>query len=223
MTWDPIWEGIYRDHGWGGYPNEDFIRFVARNYYRSPNRKNVRILEIGCGNGSNVWFLAREGFDACGVDGAPTAIAMARQKMQTEGLEADLRVGDVGTIAAIYGREVFDAVGDIGCLQCNSFADCRKIVNEAHAVLKPGGKVFAMVAARGSYGDGLGHEISPGTFVDIAAGPLKDRGLNHFFTVAELHDLFGGFRDLNIEYAARSYEGTTREYKTWLAVATKGA
>jgi hypothetical protein len=28
MTWDPVWETVYRSRAWGQYPGEDVIRFV---------------------------------------------------------------------------------------------------------------------------------------------------------------------------------------------------
>src|SRR5262249_61470196 len=94
MSWDPVWEDIFRSSDWGKYPPEELIRFVARNYFRAPDRKQVKILEVGCGTGANVWFAAREGFDAYGIDGSPTAIRKAEQRFQKEGLTATWKVGD---------------------------------------------------------------------------------------------------------------------------------
>jgi tRNA G46 methylase TrmB len=60
---------------WGKYPPEHVIRFVARNFYRVPDRKYVHLLEVGCGPGANVWFMAREGFavDECKASSAPSS------------------------------------------------------------------------------------------------------------------------------------------------------
>ncbi len=61
-TWDPVWEEIFRRKEWGKYPPEHVIRFVARNFYRVADRASIRLLEIGCGPGANIWFMTREGF-----------------------------------------------------------------------------------------------------------------------------------------------------------------
>lgn len=63
-----IWDMVFSNQEWGKYPSEDLIRFIARNFYKVENRKNVKILELGCGPGANIWYLAREGFSFCGVD-----------------------------------------------------------------------------------------------------------------------------------------------------------
>jgi len=39
-----------------------------------------RALDLGCGSGTNVIYLARHGWEAVGVDFSPVAIAQARQK-----------------------------------------------------------------------------------------------------------------------------------------------
>src|SRR5580698_5080821 len=93
-TWDPVWEAIFRSKSWGKYPPEHVIRFVARSFFTAEDRSKVKLLEIGCGPGANVWFMAREGFSVCGIDGSATAIERATKRLATEGLMADLRVGD---------------------------------------------------------------------------------------------------------------------------------
>ncbi len=84
MPWDRTWEDIFRSQAWGKYPSEDVIRFVARNFYTVPERDAIRILEVGCGPGANVWYIAKEGFSAYGIDGSTTAITICRQRMAAE-------------------------------------------------------------------------------------------------------------------------------------------
>src|SRR5271156_1950170 len=91
-TWDPIWEDIFCSKSWGRYPPEHIIRFIARTFSGVRDRSTIRLLEIGCGPGANIWFMAREGFSVCGIDGSATAIDRAKQRLASEGLMADLRV-----------------------------------------------------------------------------------------------------------------------------------
>ena len=39
-----------------------------------PDRRSVRLLEVGCGPGGNVWYMAREGYQ---VSGDGSAVAMS--------------------------------------------------------------------------------------------------------------------------------------------------
>jgi SAM-dependent methyltransferase len=221
MSWDPIWETIFSEYGWGRYPNEELVRFMARNFGRSGDHSGIRVLEIGCGNGANLWYLAREGYDTFGIDGAPTAIRLAGERLNEEALAADLRVGDVVTVPALYPPAFFDAVIDVSCLQCNDLPAARQIIAACTAVLKPDGRMFSLLVARGSWGDDSGREVAPGTFADITEGPLKDRGLNHFFTREEVGELWKDFAEVGVEYVARSFLGGTREYKTWVVHALR--
>jgi 2-polyprenyl-3-methyl-5-hydroxy-6-metoxy-1,4-benzoquinol methylase len=111
MAWDIGWDEIFKEHEWGRYPPEELIRFVSRNFLHYPNHEMIKILEVGCGPGANIWFLSREGYSAIGIDGSKVAIDIAMKRLKTEGLTAEIRVGDVTHIP--YQNDFFDAVIDI--------------------------------------------------------------------------------------------------------------
>ena len=52
------------------YPNEEFCRFMGRNFFQEPvsGRRNINILEVGCGSGANLWLLVKGGFETYGID-----------------------------------------------------------------------------------------------------------------------------------------------------------
>jgi len=75
------YECSYKSHGLGAqrrYPNEEMLRFLGRNLFKIPNesRKETRVLEVGCGSCSNLWVVAKEGFDAYGIDFSSESIAL---------------------------------------------------------------------------------------------------------------------------------------------------
>lgn len=45
-----FWDERIRKHGWGKYPSEHVIKFIARNYYNK-DRATIKILDFGCGGG----------------------------------------------------------------------------------------------------------------------------------------------------------------------------
>src|SRR5437870_5509590 len=127
-SWDPQWEQVFQSREWGKYRPEELIRFIARNYHDVAARRKAKLTEVGCGTGSNVWFMAREGFTVFGLDGSPTAISKISQRLKTDGLDAQLTVADIAAIGQQFsGPAQFDAVIDVCCLQCNRFAQVRAI------------------------------------------------------------------------------------------------
>src|SRR3989344_4036029 len=105
-SWDKTWEKIYRTKEWGKYPPEELVRFIAHNYYETKDRKTVKILDLGCGTGAATWFIAREGFNAYGIDGSPTAIKIAKKRFITEKLKGNFQVGDI--ISLPFEGDEFD-------------------------------------------------------------------------------------------------------------------
>ncbi len=93
-SFDSIWEKIHVTQEWGKYPSEFVVRFIARNYY-DMDRKTIKVLDFGCGGGSNTWYLAREGFDTYAFDGFKSAIEKVRTRLEGENLPADLKILDV--------------------------------------------------------------------------------------------------------------------------------
>lgn len=77
------------------------------------NHPHGRAIDIGCGTGTNVVTLASAGWRVTGVDFAPRAIQLARQKVRQAGLRAELLVRDATTLQGIDGP--FDFALDLGC------------------------------------------------------------------------------------------------------------
>src|SRR6266536_2764554 len=73
-----------------------------------------RALDLGCGTGTNVIYLAQHGWETIGVDFSPVAIQQARQKAKdTPG--ATFVEGDVSQLLHLGIQSPFDFVFDIGC------------------------------------------------------------------------------------------------------------
>jgi SAM-dependent methyltransferase len=214
MSWDPVWEKIYRTKTWGKYPTEDLIRFIARNYYQQQDRKKIRILDLGCGFGSATWYLCREGFTIHAVDGSSTAITLLQKRLAEESLQAELNVADISRLT--YPDNYFDCVVDLVCLMHNNFTNASKIVGEVARVLKKGGKFFSYNARVGCWGDGIGQIIGKNTFKDAAHGPFAHIGVVRFTSEDDIQDLYAPFHPLLIDYSIRSVEGREHEMSFWV-------
>jgi SAM-dependent methyltransferase len=202
--WDPVWEEIFRSREWGKYPPEHVIRFVAGKFYRVPDRKKVHLLEVGCGPGANVWFMAREGFTVSGIDGSSTAIKQADERLAREGLTADLRVGDYSTIP--WPDSSFDGVVENVSLYCNRWDAVKRALCEIRRVLKPGALFLSSFFTDRTWGYGRGTVVEPDGFIDITEGPLAGAGFVLFMNQARLDELFRDFTDITMERISRTVD-----------------
>lgn len=200
------WDDKFKARGWGRYPPEDLVRFMARNYTGIDHAK-VSVLEIGCGPGANLWFLHREGYKVSGIDGSPVAIHDATARLDRENkaintAAADLQLGNFSKLP--WPESQFDLVLDIFALYANALDVIHKSVAEIDRVLKPGGFVYAKFWGRNTTGCGEGKEIEPGTYDEIPAGPCQDMGISHFFDRQEIVQLFNGFEVVAIDVINRT-------------------
>jgi SAM-dependent methyltransferase len=96
-----------------------------------------RALDMGCGTGTNVIYLARHGWEAVGVDFSPVAIAQARQKAgDTPG--ATFVEGDVSQLSRLGIDGPFDFLLDIGCYHGLPAHARQDYAREVARVTRPG-------------------------------------------------------------------------------------
>ena len=70
------------------------------------------VLDMGCGTGENALWLADQGYDVCGIDAAPKAIAKAERKASGRGIDAAFLTHDAFDLGTLDRR--FDTVIDCG-------------------------------------------------------------------------------------------------------------
>lgn len=87
------WEERYQAHDmpWEkGAASPGLVDFLAAH----GGEPRGRVCVPGCGTGHDVRAWAQAGFDACGFDLAPSAIALAQRATAAAGLSADFRLAD---------------------------------------------------------------------------------------------------------------------------------
>ena len=164
MSGSPIWDQIFATQEWGKYPGEPLIRFIARNFYKL-NRSDIRILELGCGPGANLWFCAREGFNVFGIDLSQVAIDRCTERLNQEVPNWKGQIINGSVTKLPYEGSFFDAVIDNECVSCLDFKNAKKAYFESNRVLKQNGKLFIRTFASGSHGDETGEKISKDTWL----------------------------------------------------------
>ena len=223
MTWDKTWEEVYKRRDWGKYPNEELIKFMARNFYSSPHRSKFKILELGCGPGANMWYLAREKFEIHGIDGSRTAIkkCIKRLNKEVKNWKGKIQVGDI--ISVPYPENYFDAVIDIEAITHNSFEDSIKIYNESFRVLKESGKIFSRTFANGTWGEATGKRLGNSAW-KVNAGPMKNHcNFIRFTKKKQIKVLFQKFKLTNVEKISFSLKNQKYKINEWLIYGKKNS
>jgi SAM-dependent methyltransferase len=186
-----IWDEIFKKRSWGKYPPIPLVRFVARNFFAVPDRRSVRILELGSGPGANLWFMAREGFCVYGIDGSPAACEIASQRLRDEKLDnrvGRIVVGDYFDQLDQFADDYFDAIIDVESLCCNPFERTRQIIARAFSKLNSGGRMFSIAFADGTWGL-EGENVDHHALYPVE-GPLAGEGFNRFTTREDIEELY---------------------------------
>jgi methyl halide transferase len=134
------WEARYqsKDMPWEkGAPSPGLVDFLAAH----PELPRGTVCVPGCGTGHDVRAWAAAGFAAVGVDIAPSAIDLARERTAAAGLEAEFRLADFLTAPAAFS---FDWIFE-HTLFCAIEPAQRDQYGEAVLRwLKPGGRYLAV-------------------------------------------------------------------------------
>jgi cyclopropane fatty-acyl-phospholipid synthase-like methyltransferase len=98
------------------------------------------VLDVGCGTGENVLYLAAQGHESWGLDFVPAAIERAKAKATQRGIDARFLVGNALELNTL-GRQ-FDTVIDCGLFHTFSDEERPAFVEGLGAVLRPGGLLY---------------------------------------------------------------------------------
>jgi|SRR5271165_727797 len=131
-----------------------------------------RALDLGCGTGADVVYLARHGWQTTGVDFAPEAIAAARKRAAAAGVSAAFVHGDASRLADAGVREPFDLLLDIGCYHTIPASRRDAYVAGAAGAARPGAdfylagiadppRLWRLLGARGIGSDEIKSRFGP--------------------------------------------------------------
>ncbi|HVG30793.1 MAG TPA: class I SAM-dependent methyltransferase [Pyrinomonadaceae bacterium] len=109
--------------------------------------RGLRVLEIGCGLGTDGAQFARGGALYTGVDLTDAAVSLARRNFELRGLKGEFRTADAENMD--FADDTFDLVYSHGVL--HHTPDTARAIREVHRVLKPGGRAVVMLYHRDSY------------------------------------------------------------------------
>jgi SAM-dependent methyltransferase len=185
--------------------------------------RGARLLEVGCGMGTDLLQFARGGARCVGIDLTPRSVEITRHRFALYGLDGTFMISDGEQLP--FRSESFDVVYSNGVL--HHTPDTAGAIRELHRVLRTGGTAKVMLYHRGSLNYWLeivlrrgllGAEFLRGRsaeeimsrvieFTDHGARPLVK-----VYSRRQARELFEGFRDVKVEV-----EQLTREELRFLA------
>jgi SAM-dependent methyltransferase len=147
-----------------------------------------KVLEVGCGAGTDLVRFARHGAMVTGVDVARSSIDLARTNFALERLDAELLVADGEALP--FASASFDLVYAHGVVQYTT--NDRALVGECRRVLRPGGLAIFQVYNRVSWLNAL----SRVTKVDLEH---VDAPVLRKYSIGEFRHLLTDFATVRIE------------------------
>lgn len=109
--------------------------------------KGKKVLEVGCGIGSDGIQFARNGACYTGVDLTNAAVSIAKERFELFGQKGE--IVKVDTESLPFPDNYFDHVYSFGVIHHSPNPE--NIVSEIHRVLKPGGSINIMLYNRTSF------------------------------------------------------------------------
>jgi SAM-dependent methyltransferase len=182
------------------------------DYFPRPTVEGQRLLEIGLGYGTLGEALARLGANYHGLDIAAAPVAMMRARLGRVPGARPEQVAQGSVLELPFDDASFDHVVSIGCL--HHTGDLFGAVAECRRVLRPGGRLVAMVYNRRSARRVLLGPVLTARHRLLSGAPSAEETLRYFYdghadgdvaphtdfvSVAELRGLLSGFRDVRVE------------------------
>lgn len=185
LEFDEVWEDIYtRGEQLNQYPFDSVVSFLMRQC-SGKERRQIRVLELGCGAGNNLWAAAREGFKVVGIDASRAAISYAQKRFQEEKLSGAFYVANFVDLPIEDGT--VDIVIDRAALNQVPHSVAKHAIREAQRVLLPGGVIYSEIYSDESRLKGTRVD---GCYEQVASGLLSGIGQVATYSKDEIEKLF---------------------------------
>src|SRR5262245_27196079 len=172
--------------------------------------RGARLLEVGCGMGTDLLQFARGGARCTGVDLTPRSVEITRHRFKLYGVDGSFMISDGEHLP--FRSESFDVVYSNGML--HQTPDTAGSIREVHRVLRPGGIAKIMLYHRNSLNywfeivlrrGVLGLEFLRGRSAEeimsrvIEFSDHDARPLVKVYSRRQVRELFGMFKEVRVD------------------------
>ena len=148
MSFDLNWEKeVYsKKKQKNDYPFE-WVIASTKKYVK--NYKSKKVIEMGSGTGNNLKLFNNLGFkEVVGIEGSKSAVKIS-QKIFKNKRNVKILLNEFSSVK--FKKNKFDLCLDRGSITHNNKQDIKKIVNNIHYFLKPGGYFFSSLFSNDHY------------------------------------------------------------------------
>jgi ubiquinone/menaquinone biosynthesis C-methylase UbiE len=236
MSFDTNWENkIYSQKKHiNRYPYGELISvfFNSLKFLNTKiqDKKDISILELGCGAGNNLWFLSELGMSVFGIDASKSACQIANRLCDERNVQVNIINAHFDSLP--FEDNKFDIIIDRESTYCGTQENIKLWWKEANRVLKKGGLVISfkfsddnpdLIKIKNNLLNAT--LIEENTYTDIREGTFSDTGIVHFTTYNEIFDIFSF---LDIKYINKHSGHTVFDtcnnqynYAEWVIVGVK--
>lgn len=186
------------------YPHQLVVSFALRTF-----EKGGAILDLGCGAGRHLKFLAENGFEAYGCDYSSSGIKASQELLASANLKANFEIASVDNLP--YDDEFFDGLICFGVLYYNDKQSIQKAAGEIFRVLKKGSKALILVRNLEDYRYEKAKKLSKYEVIiqenDEKRSAFKENDMPmYFFDKDEVKRVFYHFKNLEINRIRTSFD-----------------
>lgn len=186
------------------YPHQLVVSFALRTF-----KQGGAILDLGCGAGRHVKFLAENGFKAYGCDYSSSGIQASQELLASANLKANFEIASVDNLP--YDDEFFDGLICFGVLYYNDKQSIQKAASEIFRVLKKGSKALILVRTLEDYRYEKAKKLSKYEVIiqenDEKRSAFKENDMPmYFFDKDEVKRVFYHFKNLEINRIRTSFD-----------------
>jgi SAM-dependent methyltransferase len=186
------------------------VNSFAETLVETIGKKPVKILDVGCGNGTDSIFFAAHGYAVTAIDFSESGIAALQKTANEVNVHIDASLHDISQTMK-FADGTFDVV--YAHLSVHYFDDTttRRVFADMGRVLKPGGKLFVKCKSVDDPLYGKGEKVGDDMF--------KETHIRHFFSMDYMRSMLEGFTIDVLQKSSAKYHGKTSAFIE--AIATK--